>query len=367
MKLKKVQRTLIALTLTCAMVVTPVFAAPEDEQEKLEAQKATAQNEANALQSQLNSLIEKMNDLELQLISKGEEIIQAEEDLKVAEEKEKQQYEDLKKRIKYMYESGEGSALERVLTSGSIAEILTQAEYVEKVHTYDRKQLDVYQETVQEVKDLKKTLEADQEKLQKIEGEYKTQKKELSTTLESKTAEVENLDAMIQEAARKAAEKAEEEERRKAEEAAQQQNNNNTNNNTGGNTDQENGGTGNGGNVGGGSQGPTYNPVTGNAVVDRAYGCLGLPYVWAATGPDAFDCSGLVGYCITGGYGRLGTTYTFLTYPQVSDPQPGDICVNVEHCGIYIGGGQMIHAPEPGDVVKVGPVQSGMIYVRYPY
>ena len=92
MKLKKVQRTLIALTLTCAMAVTPVFAAPEDEQEKLEAQKATAQNEANALQSQLNSLIEKMNDLELQLISKGEEIIQAEEDLKVAEEKEKKQY-----------------------------------------------------------------------------------------------------------------------------------------------------------------------------------------------------------------------------------------------------------------------------------
>lgn len=364
MKLKKVQRTLIALTLTCAIAVTPVFAAPEDEQEKLEAQKATAQNEANALQSQLNSLIEKMNDLELQLISKGEEIIQAEEDLKVAEEKEKKQYEDLKKRIKYMYESGEGSALERVLTSGSIAEILTQAEYVEKVHTYDRKQLDVYQETVQEVKDLKKTLEEDQAKLQKMEGEYKTQKEELSTTLESKTAEVENLDAMIQEAARKAAEKAEEE-RRKAEEAAQQQQQDN--NIGGGTTDQGSGGTGDNGNTGGGSQEPTYNPITGNTVVDRAYGCLGLPYVWGATGPSSFDCSGLVGYCITGGYGRLGTTWTFLTYPQVYDPQPGDICVNAQHCGIYIGGGQMIHAPEEGDVVKVGPVQGGMIYVRSPY
>ena len=198
MKLKKVQRTIIALTLTCAMTATPVFAAPGDDQASLESQKAAAQNEANSLQVQLNSLIEKMNDLELQLIAKGQEIIQAEEDIKVAEEKEKQQYEDLKLRIKYMYEEGEGSALERVLSSGSIAEVLTQAEYVQKVHTYDREQLEVYQETVQEVKDLKASLETEQADLQEIEGQYENQKTELSATLESKTAEVANLDAMIQ-------------------------------------------------------------------------------------------------------------------------------------------------------------------------
>ena len=124
MKLKKVQRTLIALTLTCAMAVTPVFAAPEDEQGNLEAKKETAQKEANALQTQLNSLLEKITDLDKQLIEKGQQIAESEEELKIAQEKEKQQYEDLKKRIKYMYESGEGSALERVLTSGSIAEVL---------------------------------------------------------------------------------------------------------------------------------------------------------------------------------------------------------------------------------------------------
>ena len=48
-----------------------------------------------------------------------------------------------------------------------------------------------------------------------------------------------------------------------------------------------------------------------------------------------------------------------------SDPQPGDVAVNAEHCGIYIGGGQMIHAADYGIGVIVGPVQSGMIYVRY--
>ena len=106
--------------------------------------------------------------------------------------------------------------------------------------------------------------------------------------------------------------------------------------------------------------------VTGNTVVDRAYAQLGKPYAWGACGPSSFDCSGLVSYCLSGSYGtRLGTTGTFMGWTRVSNPQPGDICVNSHHCGIYIGGGQMIHAPQTGDVVKVSAVHSDMIYVRY--
>ena len=102
------------------------------------------------------------------------------------------------------------------------------------------------------------------------------------------------------------------------------------------------------------------------SAVSRAYSCLGAPYVWGGVGPYGYDCSGLVSYCLTGEHTRLGTTYTFMGYPQVSNPQPGDICTSWSHCGIYIGNGQMIHAPQSGDVVKIGPVQSGMIIVRYP-
>ena len=110
---------------------------------------------------------------------------------------------------------------------------------------------------------------------------------------------------------------------------------------------------------------PTYDVVTGNAVVDRAYGAQGAMYAWGAVGPSTFDCSGLVSYALSGSYARLGTTYTFMGWPQVSDPQPGDVCTNMNHCGIYIGNGQMIHAPTFGMPVQVGPVQSGMIFVRY--
>ncbi len=102
----------------------------------------------------------------------------------------------------------------------------------------------------------------------------------------------------------------------------------------------------------------------GGDIVSRAYACLGAPYVWGAVGPYGYDCSGLVSYCYLGTHARMGTTYTFMGYPQVSDPQPGDICTHSSHCGIYIGGGQMIHAATYGVGVIIGPVQSGMIIVR---
>lgn len=132
----------------------------------------------------------------------------------------------------------------------------------------------------------------------------------------------------------------------------------------------DNGGAGNGG---GNSQAAPSNPSPqpqpappsgGGSVLERAYSQLGKPYGWGATGMASFDCSGFVGYALTGGTGRVGTTGTFMSWPRVSDPQPGDVCTNWDHCGIYVGGGQMIHAATFGVGVIIGPVMPGMIYVR---
>ncbi len=114
----------------------------------------------------------------------------------------------------------------------------------------------------------------------------------------------------------------------------------------------------------GGRPSSSYVAATGNAVVDRAYGKLGAAYVWGASGLEAFDCSGFVGYCLTGSTARKYTSGSLMGYAAVSDPQPGDVCVNSGHCGIYIGGGQMIHAATEGVGVIVGPIQSGMKIVR---
>ena len=109
--------------------------------------------------------------------------------------------------------------------------------------------------------------------------------------------------------------------------------------------------------------------VDGGSVVSRAYSKLGCAYSWGGIGPNSFDCSGFVSYCLTGRYCRLGTTGTFMGWTRVSDPQPGDVVVNSYHTGIYIGNGQMIHASDYNTGVIIRSVAAGMnnnyIFVRY--
>jgi cell wall-associated NlpC family hydrolase len=100
-------------------------------------------------------------------------------------------------------------------------------------------------------------------------------------------------------------------------------------------------------------------PSQYGGVVGIAMRYLGTPYVWGGAGPGGFDCSGLVAYA----YGQMGVSLPHYTGAQWnvgvpvsrSDLQPGDLVFfdGLGHVGIYIGGGQFIHAPHSGDVVKI--------------
>ena len=388
---------LITAVVTSSMIVTPVLAAPSVDDLKKE--KAAKQSEVSSLQSQLTTLMGKINTLESELIQTGEDITKAQGDLEVAQEKEKEQYAAMKKRIKYMYEAGNDSAFETLVTSEDFTDLLSKAEYVQNVHSYDRKQLQEYVETKQQISDLKASLEKDQKELESKQVEYEKQGDNLNNLISSKSAEVANLDSEIQAAAeaaaREAAERAAREAAEKAAREAERQqaaasnnnsastsNRNNTTSNRN-NTTSSSTATSNRNNTTSSSSSNSSSAsaatkpsnsssstttsgtnANGGSIVSRAYSQLGKPYVWGACGPNSFDCSGFVSYCLTGSYTRLGTTLTFMGWTRVSNPQPGDVVTTATHCGIYIGNGQMIHAPHTGDVVKVGPVQSGMIYVR---
>ena len=102
--------------------------------------------------------------------------------------------------------------------------------------------------------------------------------------------------------------------------------------------------------------------ATGNAIVDYAYQFLGTPYLWGGTTPSGFDCSGFTQYVFKN---AAGISLPRTTYDQINvgvavsynNLQPGDLVFpHTGHVGIYIGGGQMIHAPSSGDVVKVSSV-----------
>jgi len=367
---------LITAVVTSSMIVTPVLAAPSVDDLKKE--KASKQNEVSSLQSQLTTLMGKVNTLESELIQTGEDITKAQSDLVVAQKKEKEQYAAMKKRIKYMYEAGNDSAFETLVTSDDFTDLLSKAEYVQNVHSYDRKQLQEYVETKQQISDLKDSLEKDQKELESKQAEYEKQGDNLNNLITSKSAEVANLDSEIQAAAEAAAREAAERAAREAaaKEAERQQaaasnhnaastsNRNNTTSNRNNTTSSSSASVATKPSHSSSSTTTSGTNANGGSIVSRAYSQLGKPYVWGAYGPNSFDCSGFVSYCLTGSYTRLGTTLTFMGWTRVSNPQPGDVVTTATHCGIYIGNGQMIHAPHTGDVVKVGPVQSGMIYVR---
>lgn len=367
---------LITAVVTSSMIVTPVLAAPSVDDLKKE--KAAKQNEVSSLQSQLTTLMGKVNTLESELIQTGEDITKAQSDLVVAQKKEKEQYAAMKKRIKYMYEAGNDSALETLVTSDDFTDLLSKAEYVQNVHSYDRKQLQEYVETKQQISDLKDSLEKDQKELESKQVEYEKQGDNLNNLITSKSSEVANLDSEIQAAAEAAAREAAERAAREAaaKEAERQQaaasnhnaastsNRNNTTSNRNNTTSSSSASVATKPSHSSSSTTTSGTNANGGSIVSRAYSQLGKPYEWGAYGPNSFDCSGFVSYCLTGSYTRLGTTLTFMGWTRVSNPQPGDVVTTATHCGIYIGNGQMIHAPHTGDVVKVGPVQSGMIYVR---
>ncbi|WP_416972294.1 NlpC/P60 family protein [Streptomyces sp. 4F14] len=99
------------------------------------------------------------------------------------------------------------------------------------------------------------------------------------------------------------------------------------------------------------------------AAISYAYAKLGSPYVWGATGPDAFDCSGL----IQAAYRSAGLSLPRTTYAQIGAGQrvsrsqllPGDLVFfysGISHVGLYIGDGQMIHAPNPSSPVRIAPI-----------
>ncbi len=111
-------------------------------------------------------------------------------------------------------------------------------------------------------------------------------------------------------------------------------------------------------------KGPLPSGAGNAAAVRIAMSFQGVPYVWGGASPSGFDCSGLLSYA----YAQIGKSVPHYTYaiwssfPQVPIDQmePGDaILLNgLEHVGMYIGNGMMIHAPHTGDVVRVVPVSS---------
>ena len=198
----RVVRVLIAsaavstLFVTTAFV-TPVFAEPENQVEALENQKSEVEAQADSINSQLVSLLVSYKALQQDIENQQVRIGEVGQDLAVAQENEQKQYEDMKLRIKYMYENGDASFAEAILTATSYSDLVNKSEYVEKVHGYDRNKLMEYVQTKEEVANLKTELEGEQADMEVMAQEMSSQQANLESTLTQMRAQIADFDSQL--------------------------------------------------------------------------------------------------------------------------------------------------------------------------
>lgn len=359
------------LAVGLSVPAASAFAAPSDDKQ---AEAQAALQKLNQYQSELDQASANYEAAHQEQIDAQNRVDEAQKQIeeKTAQiEKDQQRLSD---RARDMYRSGDTNFLDVILGASSFEQFATTWNMLETLNGNDAELVSETKTAREELQAAKQEAEeqakvaSDKAEEAKSVAEAADQKaSEMQQTYNSLSAEAQELisqERAAQEAQQQAAAAAAEQNGTAGNDAATTITNNNRNNTTSSNSSSSSNS-----NKNNASSSATNNSkpqsVSGNSVVNRAYSQLGKPYQWGAVGPNSFDCSGLVSYCLTGSYSRLGTTGIFMGWTRVSNPQPGDICVNSHHCGIYIGGGQMIHAPQTGDVVKVSSVHSGMIYVRY--
>ena len=316
---KRVFKTFAAAALATTIAGTTIIGSTAfaDEISTLTQQKQDKQNELDQLQQQAAYLLTEMSSLEQDMADLSDEIDQTNADLEAAQQLQQKQFDDTKLRIKYMYEDQSTSISDVFLTASDMSDVINKASYMQQVYDYDRNKLEEMAATAASIAEYKSDLETKQAALNDKQKELTNKQATLYTAIDAAQSDISNFDELLAEANAL-------EQKRQAEAARAAATSGQTTTKTK----------------------VTSIPTSANNdssvasnIVSIAYRYVGVPYRSGGASPSGFDCSGLVSYVLA---------------------QAGDVICYPGHVGIYIGGGQMIHASVPGDYVKVSSVNIGM-------
>ncbi|MBM6906013.1 C40 family peptidase [Collinsella tanakaei] len=415
MKLKRTRTTLALLlsgALTFSTVPVALYAEPTATlQDQVDEAYSTLMTYTQELEYANNQLFQVQEDL----ASIQEQIKQTESDIATKQAELEEGQAALSDRVSVLYKQGGFNLMSVVLGVSDFEELFSRVYYANKVAEQDAALVNSVKTTKAELEEKQSALAAQEAEQKQLVSDQEAKTSEVQTKLSTQQSYYNGLDSELQtqlaaEAAARAAEAAAE-----AERAQEQENNSDggstTDTTTGGDTNTDantpdastpSGGTSSPSTPntpsGGGSDNTvttpdpepepepepeppadTGNTDSGNApsgVVDVALAQVGKPYVWAASGPDSFDCSGLTSYA----YRQMGISIPHSSQSQynlvsskghlvysVSALSPGDLVFwgyggsgsSIYHVGMYIGGGQYVHASMPGVGVVVGTLSTG--------
>lgn len=329
--------------------------------EAIEKQQSALQSEIDQKDAELVNLLVNIGILEDELDAKSSQLDQVTKDLAAAEQTEAEQYSSMKKRIQFMYERGDEAMIEAIFGSADMSDFLNRVEYVSNVYEYDRNLLTQYKSTVQQVSDLKVTVETEKAEMEAMQDELSAQKDSLEVILAEKRAKMGDYDnqlataqktaekfkqtiAQQNEIIKKEEAKQKEKERKEKERKAAEAAKSNAANSSGNSSNDSGGGS----SAGGANPGYSTN-VSGSSVVSYACRFVGNPYVWGGTSlTNGADCSGFVmsvyknfGISLPHSSAALQSCGKEVSY---ANAQPGDLICYSGHVAIYMGGGKIVHA-----------------------
>ena len=391
--------------------------------DQLYAAKEQLQNEIAALDANLVNVMVSIQTLEGDISNKQADIEQTQSDLQKAQNAKDKQYEAMKQRIQYLYEKGGNDAwFQMMVNAENLSELLTKAEYTQKMYDYDRQSLEKYANTIDQVTQLGNKYQQEKAELEGMKQEYEAESvnlqaaiderravsadcdneiayaqqmaNEYAALIEQQQAEIERLEAeriAAEEEARRQAELAAAEEAARQEAEAEDETvydeegnevdaedaleNGETLYDEEGNeidpdsvTDEEEsdgdveydeyGNVIDSDNTVDPEEYQSSGSGSGSSVVDFATQFVGNPYVWGGTSlTDGADCSGFVQSV----YANFGVSLPRTSYEQqnagtevsYADAQPGDLICYGGHVAIYMGNGQIVHASNSVDGIKI--------------
>ena len=330
----------IALISELFIGVEPIQATPDDTKNQyVEAimKVEEANDEVRKCDEKISQLMVQQNETNSKIENIKTEIENKEKEIEKTEETIVGDAEELKKRVRSTYKNGNDITLDIVFDAESFSDLMYRHELIRNVTGYELRAIDRTKEAKKTLVNCKKDLEKEVENLSTLKEDLQ---KQIEST-ESEKVEHQKVKTEAEAVSKQYADQLKViygEIEAKAQILQAQIN----------------------AGVKVTSTGETVSE-TALAILKEANNHLGKKYVWGATGPNTFDCSGLTQYV----YGKLGRSFTRTTYTQVrqgqyvapKDVQPGDLVFfgsirSPHHVGIYAGDGMFIHAPQTGDVVK---------------